>query len=307
MEEDYISWVEIDGSPLTFTYVEDMVQVAIDEDANFAAIYDRKSSYVATITIEPPTILSEDYAVSTNNYVEQQVTSSILGKYIVIQYGIGEAPTTANIFKDGVLIQSIAAGTEVWISPNGKYIFIFGIKVLHIYKGVVGITEGLTESEQEALNLQRLENFTEEKVAELTGLTISTVTPIEGDYSTWTLKSYCPITGSGATKVLALNEYAVLALSAGNELRKLNYDTGVITSAFGKLVYSLVYLSPFSVTGKYFATTHDNDNIYVYKDGVLQQTITVTGLGEGWISISPNGQYIAIFYGSGLMIYKGSA
>ena len=139
LEGNYSTWTEIAGSPLTFSSTAQIAQAFIDETGNFGAIIDKANDYMALITIDPPSVISEtlDHAILSTDMVPMY--GSLLGKYIV-HYLSSDSPSKLYIYKSGVLTEtlSLAYTTDgVWISPRGKYVFAldFSTKQLHVYKG----------------------------------------------------------------------------------------------------------------------------------------------------------------------------
>jgi len=140
---------------------------------------------------------------------------------------------------------------------------------------------------------------------------------LEGDYSTWTEIAGSPITFAHVGQI----SHAVISEDGkfGVILDDYNYYSAlfkieppaVISETSNTAIgYSAATSACGSVLGKYTAVfyTSDATNLYIYKNGVLTQTITLDfSLSSGGLWISQSGKYLFAMDSSAkqLHIYKG--
>jgi hypothetical protein len=128
---------------------------------------------------------------------------------------------------------------------------------------------------------------------------------IEGNYTTYTLKSYCPLNlNSVVNWYNPLNNFLVFLKQSNGLYYLLNYNDGTYAVIQGTIGASSFVPCGHSLTGKYFLTNYLG-NINVYKENELLQTITA-GVSEGHYYISPNGKYIVFMKSDGLHVFEGS-
>ena len=147
------------------------------------------------------------------------------------------------------------------------------------------------------------------------------VTVLEGDYSTWTEISGSPLTFTSIKQLTQaqIDESGNLGLITDNLDYKVALFTiappAVISETSDNNIPGTAGMSAWgSILNKYIVY-HDTVNVtsvYVYKNGVLVQTITLTfnmnTSGGGGIWVSPSGKYIFAMDRDlkQLHIYKGS-
>lgn len=136
---------------------------------------------------------------------------------------------------------------------------------------------------------------------------------LEGDYSSWTEKWVSDALSSltrVAVGVVDVENDRVFLRDDSGETVILNLTDGSIISE-ESLSYStsgrgMAIVS--SVLKKYVVFQEAATKFRIYKDGSLQQTVTVAGTLWGGFAISCNGQYVITcdFYSGKIYCYEGS-
>jgi hypothetical protein len=127
---------------------------------------------------------------------------------------------------------------------------------------------------------------------------------MEGDYTIYTLQSgYSPISVSNVDYEQITNDYAYYTAS-NNSIHIIDLGTGVDTNL--GTYWADVYGSSVSANGKYVVATN-TDVIQVFKDGVALAPISLSGVTNGTnCYISPNGEWILVYFSNKIYIYKGA-
>lgn len=136
----------------------------------------------------------------------------------------------------------------------------------------------------------------------------------EGDYTTWTLQGYCPLslpsfpstlwvawdTANDLMYILESNALYVVDLNTGT------YDTYASTDAYW-------YSQCFSLMGRYLVAYNTGSGIKIFKDGAIIQTLTPPYKGGAGVYMSPDGKWIVYqswtkpaYVCDPLYIYKGT-
>lgn len=130
------------------------------------------------------------------------------------------------------------------------------------------------------------------------------LTPIEGDYSTWTLlKTFTALAGLAWIRVLSsFNGTETIALVIDNDYYFWIFDVAAGTATKGATRLKAqgdAQDADRSAFGKYYVAINyaTDQNVYVYKDGVLVQTIDIPDVHydsfEG-VVVSRSGKYILL-------------
>lgn len=130
---------------------------------------------------------------------------------------------------------------------------------------------------------------------------------IEGEYTTYTLKSYCPLY-LGSNNIYGIypyNKWLCVILQTGYPIYSLNYADGTTTLLESYVNSAFATSSNHSLTGKYYVIRNPTGGIDVFKEGAFLTHLTVT-VSEAYIKVSPNGQYITFVQSGNIYIYEGS-
>ena len=129
---------------------------------------------------------------------------------------------------------------------------------------------------------------------------------LKRDYSSYVLKEYTAPDYPSGTFLYAENNFLILYHINPWSVSILNYDTGDITLLQNTNGAGQIYVKKYcSINAKYIIAT-DLNVVWVFKDGVLLQTISEEAQFIGNLAISPNGKYIVFDDGDTIRIYQGT-
>lgn len=136
----------------------------------------------------------------------------------------------------------------------------------------------------------------------------------EGDYTTWTLQSYCPLSLPSFPSTLWVawdTQNDLMYILESGTLYVVHLDTGEYDTYASTDAY--FYSQCVSLTGRYFVAYTTSVGIRVFKDGVIVQTLNPTNSGGIGVYISPDGKWIVYqswttpaYVCDPLYIYKGT-
>jgi len=140
--------------------------------------------------------------------------------------------------------------------------------------------------------------------------------PLEGNYSTWTLKwsslALSALSGYGLCfGAVDVNGKRVYLRDTDGNTAILNLDTGSIISDedLGRFyIQSFVPELAHSIKGKYVVIRESDTAFRIYKDGSLQQTIILAGAVWSGFAVNSDGKYIIAhnFAEDKVYCYEGS-